>query len=143
MKNILIITEKKYISDIISKALKTQDDNIIVTEIGGHIYTKDETCLQLTQVDLASVKTVTLTDGTTGYILGESFIDTNAEQIKKLLSENSFDVIINACDADKNGDALFEYANSLVGFDSDKIARLMLRNLEEKYIKEQYLSIIL
>lgn len=140
MKNVLIITEKKSINKTIEKAL-SQEETKVVAEIGGHIYTKDET-IRPTQDELAFAKTVTLPNGTTGYVLGEPLINENVEQIKKLLLENDFDVIVNACDADKNGEALFEYANSLVGFDADKVVRLKLKDLTEEHIQKEYHSIV-
>lgn len=40
MKKILIVSEKKFISEAIKKALSSEED-IITVEIGGHIYTKE------------------------------------------------------------------------------------------------------
>lgn len=144
MKNILIVTEKASHARHFKKVLQTELDNLLIIGVGGYIYTPDEHeyMPNITDADLTSCKRFTLSNGEVGFILGEDTINATVKELNVLLSEQDFDVIINACDPDKNGNALFDYVNSLVHFDKTKIKRLNYINFDEKQLREVYRAII-
>ena len=144
MKNILIVTEKASHARHLKKVLQTELDNLLIIGVGGHIYTPDEHKYMpnITDADLTSCKRFTLSNGEVGFILGKDTINATVKELNVLLSEQDFDVIINACDPDKNGNALFDYVNSLVHFDKTKIKRLNYINFDEKHLREVYRAII-
>lgn len=143
MKNILIITEKVSHARHFKKVLQAEPDNLFIFGVGGHIYTTDEHRYMpnITDADLMPCKKFTLSNGEVGFVLGEDIINTTVKELNTLLSEHNFDIIINACDADKNGNALFDYVNSLVHFDKTKIKRLNYINLDAEHIREVYHAI--
>lgn len=143
MKNILIITEKVSHARHFKKVLHAEPDNLFIIGIGGHIYTTDEHRYMpnITDADLMSCKKFTLSNGEIGCMFGEETINMAVKELNTLLSEHNFDIIINACDPDKNGNALFDYVNSLAHFDETKIKRLIFLNLCEEHIREVYHAI--
>lgn len=141
----LLIAEKKSASELIANALSEEPD-IVFAEIGGHIFTSDEKCIaeHLSDDEFANLRKgpkFTLPDGEIGYVLGKETIDENINNIKELLVSNDIDVIINACEPDKNGKALFDYANSVIKFDASKIVQLSLFDMSEDHIRKQYQSL--
>lgn len=140
MKNVLILTEKKSMCDKIHDALATVSDRIIVMEIGGHIYLEEEAeILKVPEETLKASKQMDVGNGETGYVLNEAAIAKNIEDIKNTLSED-FDVIINACDPDRSGEFLFDYAAKALNLDTDKVQRMTLRDFTETDIRENYLK---
>lgn len=136
----LILVEKEYVKKIVVSALSDIKDHIKVMSIGGHIYTDNES--KYMDVDTEGKSTFTLSNGETGYILGEDTIRNNTSQIYKMLNKVKFDTVINACDLDKNGDALFEYACSLIGIDKNETGRMEIRDLsDDKHIQEAYVEL--
>ena len=114
MKNVLILTEKKSMCDRIHEALAAVSDHITVRQIGGHIYLKEEAeILKVPEETLKASKQMDVGNGETGYVLNEADIAKNIEDIKNTLSEE-IDVIINACDYDRSGEFLFDYAQFLI-----------------------------
>lgn len=140
MKNILIVTEKVSHARHFKEVLQTEPDNLFIIGVGGHIYTPDEHKYMpnITDADLIPRKIFTLSDGEAGFILGEDAINATVKELNVLLSEQDFDVIINACDPDKNGNALFDYVSSLVHFDEVKIKRLNYVSFDENHLREVY-----
>lgn len=105
------------------------------------IYTNDCRSLSyITDKDLIDKPTINLPDGDIGYILGE--IDSNIETIKNYCNDIDFDIIINAFNPYDKGDALFEYINSIVHFDKNKVSRLNILDLNPTIIANNYLKII-
>lgn len=140
MKNVLILTEKKSMCDRIHEALATVSDHITVRQIGGHIYLKEEAeILKVQEETLKASKQMDVGNGEIGYILNEAEIAKNIEDIKNTLSED-FDVIINACDSDRSGEFLFDYAAKALNLDTDKVQRMTLRDFTETDIRESYLK---
>lgn len=140
MKNVLILTEKKSMCDRIHEALATVSDHITVRQIGGHIYLKEEAeILKVQEETLKASKQMDVGNGETGYVLNEASIAKNIEDIKNTLSED-FDVIINACDSDRSGELLFDYAAKVLNLDTDKVQRMTLRDFTETDIRESYLK---
>lgn len=140
MKNVLILTEKKPMCDRIHEALATVSDRITVMEIGGHIYLKEEAeTLKVPEETLKASKQMDVGNGEAGYVLNEAAIARNIEEIKNTLSED-FDVIINACDPDRSGEFLFDYAAKALNLDTDKVQRMTLRDFTETDIRESYLK---
>lgn len=58
-----------------------------------------------------------------------------------MLSENNFDIIVNACDNDKNGKALFSFACDLLNISEQDTVSIELSDLQENYIYNQYLNV--
>lgn len=140
MRNVLILTEKKSMCDKIHDALATVPDRITVMEIGGHIYLEEEAeTLKVPEETLKTSKQMDVGNGETGYVLNEAAIARNIEEIKNTLSED-FDVIINACDPDRSGEFLFDYAAKALNLDTDKVQRMTLRDFTETDIRESYLK---
>ena len=140
MKNVLILTEKKSMCDRIHEALAAVSDHIIVKEIGGHIYLKEETeILKIPEETLKASKQVDIGNGETGYVLNATAIARNIEEIKNTLSED-FDIIIDACDPDRSGELLFAYAAKELNLDTDKVQRMTLRDFMANSIRESYLK---
>lgn len=140
MKNVLILTEKKSMCDKIHDALATVSDRITVMEIGGHIYLEEEAeTLKVPEETLKAFKQMDVGNGEAGYVLNEAAIARNIEEIKNTLSED-FDVIINACDPDRSGEFLFDYAAKALNLDTDKVQRMTLRDFTETDIRENYLK---
>lgn len=140
MKNVLILTEKKSMCTRIHEALAAVSDHITVKEIGGHIYLKEEVeILKIPEETLKASKQMDVGNGETGYVLNATAIARNIEEIKNTLSEG-FDVIINACDPDRSGKFLFDYAAKELNLDTDKVQRMILRDFTETDIRESYLK---
>lgn len=147
MKNVLILTEKKSMCDkihealaAVSEALAAVSDHITVMEIGGHIYLEEEAeILKIPEETLKASKRMDVGNGETGYMLNEAAIAKNIEDIKNTLSED-FDVIINACDPDRSGELLFDYAAKALNLDTDKVQRMTLRDFMANSIRESYLK---
>ena len=140
MKNVLILTEKKSMCDKIHDALATVSDRIIVMEIGGHIYLEEEAeILKIPEETLKASKQMDVGNGETGYVLNEAAIAKNIEDIKNTLSED-FDVIINACDPDRSGELLFDYAAKALNLDTDKVQRMIINDFTANSIRESYLK---
>lgn len=140
MKNVLILTEKKSMCDKIHDALATVPDRITVMEIGGHIYLEEEAeTLKVPEETLKTSKQMDVGNGETGYVLNEAAIARNIEEIKNTLSED-FDVIINACDPDRSGEFLFDYAAKALNLDTDKVQRMTLHDFTDTDIRESYLK---
>lgn len=140
MKNVLILTEKKSMCDKIHEALAAVSDHITVRQIGGHIYLEEEAeILKVPEETLKASKQMDVGNGETGYVLNEASIAKNIEDIKNTLSED-FDVIINACDSDRSGNFLFDYAAKALNLDTDKVQRMTLRDFTETDIRESYLK---
>ena len=78
-------------------------------------------------------------NGETGYVLNEAAIAKNIEDIKNTLSED-FDVIINACDPDRSGELLFDYAAKALNLDTDKVQRMIINDFTANSIRESYLK---
>lgn len=144
MKNVLIVTEKASHARHLKKVLQTEPDNLFIIGVGGHIYTPDEHKYMpnITDADLTPCKRFILSSGEAGFILGEDAINATVKELNVLLSEQNFDVIINACDPDKNGNGLFDYVKSLVHFDETKIKRFNHINFNEEHLREVYHAII-
>ena len=140
MKKVLILTEKRSVSSHISKALKNVSDDITITEIGGHIYTTDEPFV-VPYCEMKSLKALMLKNYEKGYIRGEPLIKENIKKIERMLSENNFDIIVNACDNDKNGKALFSFACDLLNISEQDTVSIELSDLQENYIYNQYLNV--
>lgn len=147
MANILILTEKRYISKRIIQALENESltNCIIVKEIGGHVYTKDEK-LNIEKLSLETMKSsspiVLLPDGEIGHLFGEKQVAVNLKAIQTILNMIPFDIIINACDNDKNGLALFDYTKSHINFCGATILNLELKDLEDISIQTQYADVL-
>lgn len=140
MKNVLILTEKKSLCDRIHEALAAVSDHITVMEIGGHIYLEEEAeIIKIPEETLKASKQMDVGNGETGYVLNATAIARNIEEIKNTLSED-FDVIINACDPDRSGELLFDYAAKALNLDTDKVQRMTLRDFTETDIRESYLK---
>lgn len=140
MKNVLILTEKKSMCDKIHDALVTVSDRITVMEIGGHIYLEEEAeTLKVPEETLKASKQMDVGNGETGYVLNEADIAKNIEDIKNTLSED-FDVIINACDPDRSGELLFDYAAKALNLDTDKVQRMIINDFTANSIRESYLK---
>ena len=139
MKNVLILTEKKSMCDKIHDALATVSDRIIVMEIGGHIYLEEAEILKIPEETLKASKQMDVGNGETGYVLNEAAIAKNIEDIKNTLSED-FDVIINACDPDRSGELLFDYAAKALNLDTDKVQRMIINDFTANSIRESYLK---
>ena len=133
---VLVLTEKKSISEIVRDALCDRDD-VVVAEIGGCVFSKEEAdffCVPF----LEKLVKIALPGGKDGYVLGEDTIRDNVERIKDMLLDGDFGVVVNAMPMDEDGDALFDYASSLVGFGNRKIARLELCDIDREHIRRQY-----
>lgn len=140
MKNVLILTEKKSMCDKIHDALVTVSDRITVMEIGGHIYLEEEAeTLKVPEETLKASKQMDVGNGEAGYVLNEAAIARNIEEIKNTLSED-FDVIINACDPDRSGELLFDYAAKALNLDTDKVQRMIINDFTANSIRESYLK---
>lgn len=140
MKNVLILTEKKSMCDKIHDALVTVSDRITVMEIGGHIYLEEEAeTLKVPEETLKASKQMDVGNGEAGYVLNEAAIAKNIEDIKNTLSED-FDVIINACDPDRSGELLFDYAAKALNLDTDKVQRMIINDFTANSIRESYLK---
>lgn len=140
MKNVLILTEKKSMCDKIHDALATVSDRITVMEIGGHIYLEEEAeTLKVPEETLKASKQMDVGNGEAGYVLNEADIAKNIEDIKNTLSED-FDVIINACDPDRSGELLFDYAAKALNLDTDKVQRMIINDFTANSIRESYLK---
>ena len=139
MKNVLILTEKKSMCDRIHDALTAVSDHITVKEIGGHIYLKEEVeILKIPEETLKVSKQVDVGNGEIGYVLNATAIARNIEEIKNTLSED-FDVIINACDPDRSGELLFDYAAKLLNIDTATVQRMIINDFTANSIRESYL----
>lgn len=142
MKKILVLTEKKFITNIIKKALLDELDHIDIAEIGGYVYFEDvDIYLDVSKEELYKSKKVKINDKE-GYLLGEEVFLSNLKKIEEMLLTNDYDYIINACDNDINGDSLFELANKTLNISSDKIKRLRYSLLESDHIKQKYNELI-
>ncbi len=140
MRNVLILTEKKSMCDKIHDALATVPDRITVRQIGGHIYLKEEAeILKVPEETLKASKQMDVGNGETGYVLNEADIAKNIEDIKNTLSED-IDVIINACDYDRSGELLFDYAAKALNLDTDKVQRMIINDFTANSIRESYLK---
>lgn len=140
MKNVLILTEKKSMCDRIHEALAAVSDHITVMEIGGHIYLEEEAeILKIPEETLKASKRMDVGNGETGYMLNEAAIAKNIEDIKNTLSED-FDVIINACDYDRSGELLFDYAAKLLNIDTATVQRMIINDFTANSIRESYLK---
>lgn len=140
MKNVLILTEKKSMCDKIHDALATVSDRITVMEIGGHIYLEEEAeTLKVPEETLKASKQMDVGNGEAGYVLNEAAIARNIEEIKNTLSED-FDVIINACDPDRSGELLFDYAAKLLNIDTATVQRMIINDFTANSIRESYLK---
>lgn len=145
--NILILTDNNSMRKDILKALDNllstynRDDYICIVPSNVCIYTNDCRSLSyITDKDLIDKPTINLPDGDIGYILGE--IDSNIETIKNYCNDIDFDIIINAFNPYDKGDALFEYINSIVHFDKNKVSRLNIIDLNPTIIAKNYYKII-
>ena len=148
--NVLILTDNNSMRKDILKALdnilsnlyevKTKD-YICIVPSNVCIYTNDCRSLSyITDKDLIDKPTINLPDGDIGYILGE--IDSNIETIKNYCNDIDFDIIINAFNPYDKGDALFEYINSIIHFDKNKVSRVNIIDLNPNIIANNYLKII-
>lgn len=111
MKNVLILTEKKYAKEKIKEAIL----NVKCMTIGGYAYTLDEEkFLSVSKEILDNSICVNYKDknGTKEpvYILNSQLVHDNCQEILNFLKENNINIIVNACEYDKNGDYLFKYA---------------------------------
>lgn len=133
-ERVLILTEKKFISDKIREALSGVDYDVTIAEIGGHVYLNEESdVLHVSKEELAAAVPLAVNDGTTVYVLGDDTIKKNAEVIKNL-DPDGFDFILNTCDSDDSGQFLFDYAASLAGFDPHACLRMSVKDLTEDNI---------
>lgn len=140
MRNVLILTEKKSMCDRIHDALATVSDRITVMEIGGHIYLEEEAeILKIPEETLKASKQMDVGNGEIGYILNEADIAKNIEDIKNTLSED-IDVIINACDPDRSGELLFDYAAKELNLDTTTVQRMIINDFTANSIRESYLK---
>lgn len=140
MKNVLILTEKKSMCDKIHDALAAVSDHITVRQIGGHIYLKEEAeILKVPEETLKASKQMDVGNGETGYVLNEADIAKNIEDIKNTLSED-IDVIINACDYDRSGEFLFDYAAKELNLDTTTVQRMIINDFTANSIRESYLK---
>ena len=140
MKNVLILTEKKSMCDKIHDALAAVSDHITVRQIGGHIYLKEEAeILKVPEETLKASKQMDVGNGEIGYILNEVDIAKNIEDIKNTLSED-IDVIINACDYDRSGELLFDYAAKELNLDTTTVQRMIINDFTANSIRESYLK---
>ena len=78
-------------------------------------------------------------NGEIGYILNEVDIAKNIEDIKNTLSED-IDVIINACDYDRSGELLFDYAAKELNLDTTTVQRMIINDFTANSIRESYLK---
>lgn len=141
MEKILILTEKKTMKDQIQSAL-SHVYPVTVMEIGGHIYFDSEAdILKVSDALLKKSKQIETVNGEMGYLLGEDVINKNIEEIKKIHPED-FDVIVDFCDDDKSGDALFFYAINLCGIDSNKTIIRPLKGITKSEICENFEKVI-
>lgn len=142
--NVLILTDNNSMRKDILKALNkpcNRDDYICIVPSNVYIYTKDCRSLSyITDKDLIDKPTINLPDGDIGYILGK--IDSNIETIKNYCNDIDFDIIINAFNPYDKGNALFEYINSIVHFDKNKVSRLNILDLNPTIIADNYCKII-
>lgn len=140
MRNVLILTEKKSMCDRIHEALAAVSDHITVRQIGGHIYLKEEAeILKVPEETLKASKQMDVGNGEIGYILNEADIAKNIEDIKNTLSED-IDVIINACDYDRSGELLFDYAAKELNLDTTTVQRMIINDFTANSIRESYLK---
>lgn len=140
MRNVLILTEKKSMCDRIHEALAAVSDHITVRQIGGHIYLKEEAeILKVPEETLKASKQMDVGNGEIGYILNEVDIAKNIEDIKNTLSED-IDAIINACDYDRSGELLFDYAAKELNLDTTTVQRMIINDFTANSIRESYLK---
>lgn len=142
--NVLILTDNNSMRKDILKALDkpyNREDYICIVPSNVCIYTKDCRSLNyITDKDLIDKPAINLPDGDIGYILGE--IDSNIENIITYCNDIDFDIIINAFNPDDKGTALFEYINSIIHFDKNKVSHLNIIDLTPTVIADNYLKII-
>lgn len=144
MSKILILVEKPSIEKVFRKAIN--NENVEIMSIGGRVYTKGETTIQVTEEELNTCPHFWIYNEEEGklesaYILGSEIIQTNCKMIKEFLDNNDIGVIINACDYDKQGDFLFAYAiNDCLSINRDdyEIRRMKCLDLRFDYIKVAY-----
>lgn len=140
MRNVLILTEKKSMCYKIHDALAAVSDHITVRQIGGHIYLKEEAeILKVPEETLKASKQMDVGNGEIGYILNEVDIAKNIEDIKNTLSED-IDAIINACDYDRSGELLFDYAAKELNLDTTTVQRMIINDFTANSIRESYLK---
>lgn len=140
MRNVLILTEKKSFRNNIKDALVTIPDHITIKEIGGRIYLdEDKGILKVSEQDLNDSIKLNLPNNEVGYVLGKETIDKNIEEIKMVLSDK-YDVIINACDYDRSGELLFDYAAKLLNIDTATVQRMIINDFTANSIRESYLK---
>ena len=150
MKKALFLVEKPAVEKIFKEAIP----DIICMSIGGHAYTDDERILNITEDDLIGCPHVNFchTNGVRDsvYILGSETVNENCRKIMAFLKDNDIDVIVNACDFDKNGDYLFKYAVTHVmklNTDRDKqlqycFERMEYRDLTVDHLRDAYDNIL-
>lgn len=140
MKNVLILTEKKTHNQLIGSAVAANDQMIATCcAIGGHIYTNDEYYIHLIDKEKENNIKIDLPNGEAGLVIGDKSIKENVHYIQRQLDRTQYDYIVNACGRDKNGNALFEYAYSLLDLSKQKniqLLRLELNDLSKAGLKQ-------
>ena len=148
-KRYLMIVEKAYVKNLLQKSLEsvgkflTYDLDIVVANT--FIVDVTNKVLHLSEKDLKGFEAFCLKNRVVPPHFmkvkdNEQYYKTNGDKIMELVSENSYDCIINGCDADETGHMIFDYTIESLGLDKYPIKQICIVDYSDESIKQKFLS---
>jgi DNA topoisomerase IA len=149
-KRYLIIAEKpsvaKYLRDIYAKMGDQANFDADIVPANNHVFNINDRLLvnDDNRNAILSLPVLRLKD----HIINEDFrVDTegmwagNGRRIASLVNRNQYDVIVNACDQDEEGELTFQYVIESMGLENFETRRLILSNLYEANVVDALIAL--